>query len=451
MKLNTGENTAPNGHRVRINHLIVAAAILHMSVAITVFAVGKLRLMPSQFNEQGLANFAPDGLTYANETVQLRNILRERGLIAWATWPSQLHLRLYSLPLVAADAFSVVAIEPLNLIYYLSILLLVYRLGETVFCARSGILAAAVVALWPSFLLHTTQLLRDPLLICAFLVLMFSLSHYLQNRYTWQRGTLSGIASALAMVAIRIVRLPLWGPACAIVLLAALFLIARFWREGRVASGNICLAAILIATIVIVPKFQPWFRDQQAVRVEQSIIPEQVQALSLPEQIAQRRRAFEIQVINGNRIESNAGSLIDAEVQFHTIEDIVRFLPRAAEIGFFAPFPYMWLTPGKQVGFSGRLLSGFETSLTYLIECLALIAVWTKRKQLTVWLLSFMILIGAIALGLIVVNIGSLYRLRYPFWILLVVLGAGGALQVIGRWTRLESTHPETDQCGVEI
>lgn len=434
------------GHRgIRINHLIIAAAVLHISVAITIFTVGKLRLMPNEFTEHGLGNFASDGFIYEGETTQLRDILKSQGIVAWATWPSQLHLRLYSLPLLVSRSFNILAIEPVNLIYFLSILFLVYKLGETVFCAQSGLLAAAIVALWPSFALHTTQPLRDPFLICVFLVLIFSLVSSLNRSYRWQRSVLIGLAAASAVVVIRIVRLPMWGPASAAVFLGALLLLVRMWREKQVEWGNLCFALMLVSTILVVPKFQPWFRDQQFVRVEQSIIPEEVQALPLPEQITQRRRAFEVQIVNGNRLGSNAGSLIDAGVQFRSNADIVRYLPRAIEIGFFAPFPNMWWTAGKQVGTSGRILAGVEMLVTYLLECLALIGVWIKRKVLAVWLLSFLILIGIIALGLIVVNIGSLYRLRYPFWILLVVLAAGGGLSLTDKGIR----RPRRDPHGV--
>ena len=64
-------------------------------------------------------------------------------------------------------SFNVFSIEPLNLTYYLLILFLVYRLTKTIFERRAAVLALTVVALWPSFLMHTTQLLRDPLLIVA--------------------------------------------------------------------------------------------------------------------------------------------------------------------------------------------------------------------------------------------------------------------------------------------
>ena len=76
---------------------------------------------------------------------------------------------------------------------------------------------------------------------------------------------------------------------------------------------------------------------------------------------------------------------------------------------------------------SGRRLAGFETLLSYVIECLALFGLWRARRNLSAWLLFLVITLGAMSLGLVVGNIGALYRLRYPFWVLLVVVGASGA------------------------
>jgi putative peptidoglycan lipid II flippase len=124
------------------------------------------------------------------------------------------------------------------------------------------------------------------------------------------------------------------------------------------------------------------------------------------------------------------------DVQFNGWADMIRYLPRAAVIGFFSPFPDMWLAQGSQVGATGRRLSGLEMLFTYLIELLALAGLWYRRRELTVWLLALTAAVGATALGLIVLNIGSLYRVRYPFWMLLVVLGAGGVTQLRHRERR---------------
>lgn len=111
---------SPSPQRVRLRFLILAAAVLHVSVTTSIFMTGRFGLMPGQFNQQGLGNFASDGLTYRSEVLELCAVLKTQGVRAWAGWPTQLHLRLYSLPLVAANggtSFNILAIEPLNLLY----------------------------------------------------------------------------------------------------------------------------------------------------------------------------------------------------------------------------------------------------------------------------------------------------------------------------------------------
>ena len=439
MKSNFATETgpAPKVRRLRFRYLILAAAILHIAVAGAVLAVGKFRLMPSQFDRSGIAAFASDGYIYQGEATQLCDVLKNQGVRAWAIWPTQLHVRLYSVPLAIVSRWSnlnVLTIEPLNLVYYLAILVLVFKLGETIFDYRTGFLAAAIVALWPTLLLHTTQLLRDPLLITAFLILMLSLARSLSRKYTWQGGLLWGLLSALAIVIIRIVRLPMWDLIFVIIAMGVLFLALRCIRERRILIGNIVFAAILVAAMLITPRLQWLFHDQTHVTNPGIVFPEYVQSLPVPDQIARRRGAFDLGLDkNGNTVKSDDGSRIDAEVKFQSTGDIIKHLPRAVVVGFFAPFPNMWLSAGKQVGSGGRLLSGFESLLTYVIECVALFGLWYRRKQLAAWLAFLTVLFGATALGLVVTNIGALYRLRYPFWALMVVFGAAGVFYLLDR------------------
>jgi hypothetical protein len=88
-------------------------------------------------------------------------------------------------------------------------------------------------------------------------------------------------------------------------------------------------------------------------------------------------------------------------------------ISRAIAIGLFAPFPKMWLAKGSQVGLKGRLLSGLETMSMYWIELAAVIGIWRGRKNLTMWLLLIVACAGMTALGLVVVNLATLYRMRY--------------------------------------
>ncbi len=84
-----------------------------------------------------------------------------------------------------------------------------------------------------------------------------------------------------------------------------------------------------------------------------------------------------------------------------------------------------------------------ETLLTYAIEGLALAGLWRARRELAAWLLFAIVVIGAVALGLVVSNVGALYRLRYSFWILIAVLAAGGVTHLFGR--KSSSAVPQTE------
>lgn len=130
----------------------------------------------------------------------------------------------------------------------------------------------------------------------------------------------------------------------------------------------------------------------------------------------------------------DSSSNIDSNVQLDSTADLIRFLPRAAVIGFFSPFPNMWLATGNHVGSAGRLLSGLETMAMYVVEGLAVVGLWRgsrRRRRLSVWFLWLVAAMGMISLGLVVVNIGALYRMRYLFLILLIILAAEGAAQSI--------------------
>jgi hypothetical protein len=92
-------------------------------------------------------------------------------------------------------------------------------------------------------------------------------------------------------------------------------------------------------------------------------------------------------------------------------------------IGFFAPFPKMWVEPGS-FGFATRVLSGLETLVMYVLYIAVGLNVWRERRNLKMWLLFLVATIGMLALGLVVVNAGALFRLRYAFWILMIILAA---------------------------
>ena len=64
----------------------------------------------------------------------------------------------------------------------------------------------------------------------------------------------------------------------------------------------------------------------------------------------------------------------------------------------------------------------------YLLYIPVAFCVWQERRQPRMWLMFLVALTSLMALGLVVVNAGALYRLRYAFWIMLIILAAEGLL-----------------------
>jgi hypothetical protein len=200
-------------------------------------------------------------------------------------------------------------------------------------------------------------------------------------------------------------------------------LVYRMISEKRFMTGNAVIMLLILGATLLVP-----------ARLESTPLPgirPPATALAIPsasqptppegiwnrviQQIASRRA--------GSRLATSRASDIDSHVRFSGAGDIVRFLPRAAVIGFFAPFPKMWIQAGSS-GLAGRLLSGVETLIMYLLYVAVGFCVWRERRNLKAWLLFLVAAIGMVALGLVVVNAGALFRIRYVFWMLLIVLAA---------------------------
>jgi hypothetical protein len=331
--------------------------------------------------------------------------------------------------------------EPLNLLCYLALLILVFRLGGEVFDERVGLIAALIVALWPSLLLHTTQLLRDSLFLPAMLAFVLVCVRFLTRDYPWPRGLLAGIEGGVIALLLWAVRSKVWEVIVAVVLLGAVLFVVRQVGLRRVMIGNMAGLVLLLAITCSVPLFVPppvdyMTRPNGAPLVGKQDLPpaavgspplhaanhEQPQSVwaRLWTRIGDAREKFKRQF-------PQAGSNIDADVQFNSPVDVIRYLPRALAIGLFAPFPRMWFAAGERVGVPGRLLSGLEMLTIYVIEMLALFGLWQSRRRLPAWLLLLIVIVSVTALGLVVTNLAALYRMRYVFWILLILLGAKGA------------------------
>jgi hypothetical protein len=131
-------------------------------------------------------------------------------------------------------------------------------------------------------------------------------------------------------------------------------------------------------------------------------------------------------------------SVLDADVFPNSFAETLAYLPRATLIGLFSPFPSTWFYRPQ-----GRL------STFYFIVAIENIFFYISFAFLIVWLLKFnrrfhfwgplALCIGVmIVYGIGVPFIGTLYRQRYPFWMIVYCTGLAALLtlskQYILKW-----------------
>lgn len=409
---------------------LILAGVIHITLTVAIFLVGHFQLLPNFVDAYGtvgtVSPFPVDAAAYRNAASDLANELQTNGFSAWLAVKAPLHCRLYSLLFVTIGRLlghNILAAEPLNLIYYLGILVCVYLIATEIFNARAAMVAAIVTAVWPSILLHSTQFLRDSLSILCLLGLLLLLTLLLTRVLTWSAGLAAGVVGSGVLTFFWVLRGNMWNVVILAVGVAIVLLVWRAIRARRFFAGNaIAMVLVLLAMLLVPPRFESTSLSGRRLQVTPLAIPTTTQPATSENalvravrQIMSRRAGFRRYLAH----ESN----IDADVRFTSVGDIVRFVPRATVIGFCAPFPRMWFQSGT-FGRAGRLLSGAETLAMYFLYVAAFVAVWRNRRRLELWLLFLVATLGTIALGLVVVNAGALYRLRYVFWIMFIIMAA---------------------------
>jgi hypothetical protein len=231
----------------------------------------------------------------------------------------------------------------------------------------------------------------------------------------------------------------MWNAVLVAIALTFVLLIAQLVH--RFIIGNAIALVIIIAAVLLVPSR---FESTSLPGVRPPATPLAIPSTSQPparegiwsrtmRELAGRRAGF--------RSYTSQSSNIDRDVQLQSFGDIVRYIPRALVIGFFAPFPKMWVESGSY-GRTGRLLSGAETLVMYFLYVAVAFCLWRDRRNLKMWFVFLIAAVGLLALGLVVVNAGALFRIRYVFWMMLIILSSRGLEQIRKRTSQEEGLAP---------
>jgi len=268
------------------------------------------------------------------------------------------------------------------------------------------------------------------------LSLLLILVRLVNGPMKWRSAWLMAIAGALSATLFWVTRGNMWTLVFFELAFTTLLLAILVIRERKVPLTNLGVLALIFAAVLFVPPHVESstvfvsLPPSPLIDVTSSRFPTHSLWERLLRQINVRRQGF-------NRYLGNTSNM-DSGVRFESAGDLIDYLPRAAEIGLFAPFPRMWFEVGT-VGRSPRIVAGIETFVMYLFYILAAVCVWKQQRNLKMWLVLLFALTSMIGLGFVVANAGALFRLRYVFWMMMIVLAVKGS-----------SSLTESNQFGIE-
>ena len=124
-------------------------------------------------------------------------------------------------------------------------------------------------------------------------------------------------------------------------------------------------------------------------------------------------------ISSGLRI--NAKSMIDVDEKPASTIEVLMYVPRAFQVALLAPFPDGWFHETSLV----KTISSLEMLIFY-IAFLGLIFLIGKQFQYLFLLCFIFAVVPLITFGVSSPNIGTLYRIRYPFEMILMMLGICG-------------------------
>ncbi|HEV2708360.1 MAG TPA: hypothetical protein VGV59_20765, partial [Pyrinomonadaceae bacterium] len=244
---------SPGGRR-----LLMAAALLHIGLALGLFWAGRSQVAPSLIDRDGImASFAFDSYEYRDGAARLAEVLKQGRIRAWATESAPVHVKLISIQFALLGplfGYGTLSAEPFNLLCYLAVVGLTLALGREVGGERVGLIAAGMVALWPTFLLHTLQLLKDSLFIAGALALVLCVTTWLTRTYGARGAVVTGAVAAVAISLLLLIRVNFAVVIFTLVLFVFALLVVRQLVERRTLYWNmLCPLMILAAGVLLLP------------------------------------------------------------------------------------------------------------------------------------------------------------------------------------------------------
>lgn len=127
-------------------------------------------------------------------------------------------------------------------------------------------------------------------------------------------------------------------------------------------------------------------------------------------------------------------SAVDADIKLDSYADMLRHLPQAVANVLFAPYPWQWLEGTGSTG-PFKALSAMEAVLLYvlIIPLVVGLGIVVARGSPDALYLAVFVTTMVVLLGLVVTNVGTLFRLRLESLLPLFAAGGLGCAWLVSR------------------
>jgi len=420
--------------------IFIGLIVFHLAVSVLLSIIARSNFLSSLHNGQGLWNFALDSFVYHQEALRLVDLLKKGDYSGW--WGSSpfWHVKWIALPyaILVPDPLS---FAPINSLIWAATIYCVYKIVDQLFPDRRrlALITALTFGLWPSYFLHTTQLLKDPFYIMGILLMFWGCMDLLSIR----RSISSVFILSLGVLIAYLNRTYILEPLICLSLLAA---ILELWQTRR-AWGQAGLAILIIAGVGVYGYVQrPEIQVQPLSEQQGHIQPKTQRQAEIPTRSRNsngqavsklvEKGVGKISYLRERYIRKypDSGTNIDTHVHFRSLGDILAYVPRATLVGFLAPFPPHWFEDAKTAGRVSRLVAGLEMVAWYMLLVAFVYFLITGPVDLyiRIWMLVYTLSLVLLT-ALVVTNIGALYRMRFVYFLPILMGGLEGWARFYGQ------------------
>lgn len=453
-------------------------------------------ILPNLHAGNGLLNSSYDSIAFHHIAVDLANKIRIQGWSAWGLRPAG-----QGPASIASIFYFFIWPDPRIFIpfqaaFHASAALILVKLLNLFMKNRTKVILCVLPFLvFPSNLLWTAQVHKDSYSILGvFLILysMVSLSiHKNLRNSNWYliilRSIIFYITGVLLIWIVRPYMLSIIEPIVGlfVVLLFLTFLIGIFKKKMSWQKTMLILLSVLLTFFILTPiKTNLNFADlKESISVSGSeeapivVVKEEAKVAVVRDEVRRKiskpitkiiqvkrkkvKQNYDIenhwkrslwipsfienklyvlaQIRRGYRLSYVAAkSNLDLDIGFNSVKSILLYVPRAAQIAFLAPFPNQWFGDAScAANLLLRKISILEMVVIYFALLFLPYAIWYWRKRIEIWIIFIFCVYMILVHGLVICNVGTLYRMRYPYITILVALGVAGFI-VFREWQKIK-------------